>query len=189
MKISSESLEKADRHLQKALATAKQKDRIRAILILEPHGEQAVSRSEQPQGHGTHVASIAGGHGEQAVSRSEQPQATASMKGKKKAANPDLSNLKAVQIKPSQFASRIAYREALIDQRRSSLSTSIGPTIQSLRKLSLEVHGGQSTRAVVVEGSASNINRGLQLPGVRSAALDVRLNFRSRSQSSDESIE
>ena len=47
-----------------------------------------------------------------------------------------------------------------------------------LRDLSLEVHGGQSTRAVVVEGSASNIDRGLQLPGVRSAALDVPIELR-----------
>jgi hypothetical protein len=168
MKISSESLEKADHHLQMALATAKQNDRIRAILILEPQGKTVAARHVQPQS--------------MLLIKRKKRRATPGVgklgfQGKKKVSTRRSDNPKSIHIKPSQFSSRLAYRKALIDQRRSSLSISIGPTIQSLRELSLEVHGGQSTRAVVVEGSASNIDRGLQLPGVRSAALDVRLDF------------
>jgi hypothetical protein len=153
MKLSAMTKEKADDHLRSALTKAKQDDRIRAILILEPDAK--VDESDPDR---------------RASSKSKAEKEGKSLRGS------ELSQ--ASDLKPSQFPTRTAYREALIDLRQSELSEGIGETIQRLRDLSLEVHGGQSTRAVVIEGSASNIDRGLQLPGVRSGALDVPIGLR-----------
>ncbi len=76
------------------------------------------------------------------------------------------------QLRPSQFASRTAWREALIEQRRSQVADEIGNTLEDLRKLSLQPQGGTLGRTVVVEGSARDIATSLELPGVRHASLD-----------------
>jgi hypothetical protein len=72
---------------------------------------------------------------------------------------------------PADFATRGAYRRAAIDHRRASLQAHEG-TLNALRALTLSVHGGQVGRAVVVEGPASRLLDGLDLPGVERALLD-----------------
>ncbi len=78
-------------------------------------------------------------------------------------------------IKPSDFSSRKDFRLALIDQQKMHNSQAVGKTIQGLKKLTLNVKGGNITRAVVAEGPARLIADGASLPGVRSAVLDSPL--------------
>jgi hypothetical protein len=73
---------------------------------------------------------------------------------------------------PSQFRSRKAYRQALIEQRQSQLVEDIGQTLEALRDLSLTPRGGKTSRVVVVEGPAHQILTALDLPGVQHASLD-----------------
>ena len=78
-------------------------------------------------------------------------------------------------IKPSDFSRRKDFRLALIDQQPMHNSQAVGKTIQGLKKLTLNVKGGNITRAVVAEGPARLIADGASLPGVRSAVLDSPL--------------
>ncbi|MHC5934350.1 NACHT domain-containing protein [Nostoc sp.] len=75
-------------------------------------------------------------------------------------------------LKPQQFTSSEAYRQALIDQRKSQLSEVLGDTIEELQQLSLKPVGGGLSRVVVVEGSADAILRSLALSGVSHVTLD-----------------
>ena len=76
------------------------------------------------------------------------------------------------KLHPSQFSSRQAWREALIEQRENQLAGEIGSTLEELEKLSLKPRGGKVGRAVVVEGPARDIAASLDLPGVIHASLD-----------------
>ena len=76
------------------------------------------------------------------------------------------------ELHPSQFPSRQAWREALVEQRKSQLEDEIGGTLKELRELALKPQGGKISQAVVVEGPAANIAASLDLPGVRHASLD-----------------
>ncbi len=76
---------------------------------------------------------------------------------------------------PSEYPSRRAWREALIERRESRLADEIEGTIEELRKLSLKPRGGKMGRAVVVEGSARDIAASLELPGITHATLDRRI--------------
>ena len=76
------------------------------------------------------------------------------------------------QPHPSQFPSRQAWREALVEQRKGQLEDEIGGTLKELRELALKPQGGKIAQAVVVEGPAANIASSLDLPGVRHARLD-----------------
>lgn len=80
--------------------------------------------------------------------------------------------LREQELDPSQFPSRVEYRQALIKHRQAKLADDIGDTLQALRDLSLTPRGGTISRAVVVEGSARQILASLDLPGVRHASLD-----------------
>ena len=73
---------------------------------------------------------------------------------------------------PSQFPSRKAYRQALIEQRQSQLAGDIGQTVEALQELSLAPRGGKISRVVVVEGQTHQILTALDLPGVQHASLD-----------------
>jgi hypothetical protein len=73
---------------------------------------------------------------------------------------------------PSQFSSRTAWRNALIERRRGQLADDIGSTLQRLRQLSLRPQGGTLGHTVVVEGPIRSIAKSLELPGVRHASLD-----------------
>ncbi|MCC5668821.1 NACHT domain-containing protein [Nostoc sp. CHAB 5784] len=75
-------------------------------------------------------------------------------------------------LKPQQFTSSEAYRQALIDQRKSQLTEVLGDTIEELQQLSLKPVGGGLSRVVVVEGSADAILRSLALSGVNHVTLD-----------------
>jgi len=75
-------------------------------------------------------------------------------------------------LRPDQFPSRAAWREALIERRKAQVAHDIGSTLQALRDLSFKVGGGTTSRTVVVEGTAQNILASLELPGVRHASLD-----------------
>lgn len=82
------------------------------------------------------------------------------------------SNASNPPLKPQQFISSEAYRQALIDQRKSQLTEVLGATIQGLQQLSLKILGGGLSRVVVVEGSADAILRSLALSGVNHISLD-----------------
>ena len=76
-------------------------------------------------------------------------------------------------IQPSQFNSRVEYRQALIEQRKKQLQQgNVGKTIAELKKLSLQIQGGEASRFVVVEGTAEEIAKSLQLSGIKSASFD-----------------
>ncbi|MDF5738917.1 MULTISPECIES: NACHT domain-containing protein [unclassified Nostoc] len=75
-------------------------------------------------------------------------------------------------LKPQQFTSSEAYRQALIDQRKSQLSEVLGDTIEELQELSLKPVGGGLSRVVVVEGTADAILSALALSGVNHVTLD-----------------
>ena len=75
-------------------------------------------------------------------------------------------------LEPGNFSSSIAYRQALIERRKSQLSQVIGDTIQELQNLSLKPVGGTMSRVVVVEGSAIDILNSLELSGVNNVSLD-----------------
>ena len=84
-----------------------------------------------------------------------------------------LRNSQALPIlEPANFPSPIAYRQALIERRKSQLSQVIGDTIQDLQNLSLKPVGGTMSRVVVVEGSATAILNSLELSGVNNVSLD-----------------
>ncbi|MDZ8221879.1 NACHT C-terminal helical domain 2-containing protein [Nostoc sp. ChiVER01] len=82
------------------------------------------------------------------------------------------SNASNPPLEPQQFTSSEAYRQALIDRRKSQLTEVLGDTIQALQQLSLKTLGGGLSRVVVVEGSADAILRSLALSGVNHVTLD-----------------
>ncbi|MEH1911298.1 MAG: NACHT domain-containing protein [Nostoc sp.] len=82
------------------------------------------------------------------------------------------SNASNSSLEPQQFASSEAYRQALIDQRKSQVAEVLGDTIEELQQLSLKPVGGGLSRVVVVEGSADAILRSLALSGVNHVTLD-----------------
>ena len=82
------------------------------------------------------------------------------------------SNASNPPLEPQQFTSSEAYRQALIDRRKSQLTEVLGDTIQALQQLSLKTLGGGLSRVVVVEGSADAILRSLALSGVNHVSLD-----------------
>jgi len=73
---------------------------------------------------------------------------------------------------PSDFATREAYRRALIDWRSSHTARQIGGTVEALRRLELAPRGGAIGRTVVVEGPARRLLAALDLSGVEHATLD-----------------
>ncbi len=73
---------------------------------------------------------------------------------------------------PSQYSSRVAWRQALIEERQHQLVREIGRTIDALRELCLKPRGGTTGHTVVVEGSAQQLLRSLDLPGVQHVSLD-----------------
>ncbi|HBY81605.1 MAG TPA: histidine kinase, partial [Cyanobacteria bacterium UBA11148] len=76
-------------------------------------------------------------------------------------------------LEPKQFSSYEAYRQALIDHRKSQIVEVVGDTIEELENLSLKpLGGGKLTPIIVVEGSPEKILRALELPGVHHATLD-----------------
>ena len=78
----------------------------------------------------------------------------------------------AEELRPDQFPSRQAWREALIARRADQLTGDLTGTLQALEGLSLQPRGGTLGRTVVVEGPARQILTSLSLPGVRHASLD-----------------
>lgn len=63
-------------------------------------------------------------------------------------------------------------RESLIKGRLAELAELLGPTLQALRDLGLEVHGGRHGRTAVVKGKARDLLASLDLPAVRHVLLD-----------------
>lgn len=81
----------------------------------------------------------------------------------------------ASEPQPSQFPSRAAYRQAMIERRQTLVRRGIGKAKQDLANLSLNPRGGGIGHTVVVEGLASRVLASLDLPGVRHASLDRRI--------------
>lgn len=78
---------------------------------------------------------------------------------------------------PTAFHSRADYRRAVVKHRWRTLDKDQGPTIQKLKDLSLDVHGGSLGRTVVVEGPAERLASGLALPGVSQGHLDQEMDL------------
>lgn len=76
------------------------------------------------------------------------------------------------QPEPGEYDTREGYRRAIIDRREDELAELLGPTLQALRDLGLEVSGGRLGRATLVRGAASDLLASLDLPTVRLATLD-----------------
>jgi hypothetical protein len=82
------------------------------------------------------------------------------------------SHQNVANLKPADFPSHTAYRQALIERRKNQISEVIGDTIQELQNLSLKPIGGTMSRVLVVEGSATDILSSLELSGVNNVNLD-----------------
>ncbi len=75
-------------------------------------------------------------------------------------------------LDPGQFPSRVDYRQALIQQQQARLETNLGATIQDLQDLSLKTYGGTTSRVIIIEGTAEQIIKSLDLTGVHHASFD-----------------
>jgi NACHT domain len=78
-------------------------------------------------------------------------------------------------LDPSQFASRVDYRQALIQQQQTWLTTALGTTMEDLENLSLKTYGGNTSRVIIAEGTAEQIIKSLELVGVHHASFDQSL--------------
>ncbi len=85
-------------------------------------------------------------------------------------------------LHPSQFPNRKAYRQALIDAQEKRVANAVGKTRQALEHLSLRLRGGEISKTVVVDGSASQILAALELEGVRQVTLDQPLALNDMAQ-------
>lgn len=74
---------------------------------------------------------------------------------------------------------RADYRRDLL-RREEGSKNAVAAIVAALRRLSLTVWGGDLLATVVVEGVVRQIVRSLQLPGVRSAALDQVIEVHQR---------
>ncbi len=74
---------------------------------------------------------------------------------------------------PSDFPTRVAWREALITHRSVELTKRVGNTLQAMRDLGLTVQGGTLLSCLTyIEGTAKQILLALELPGVKRAELN-----------------
>ncbi len=73
---------------------------------------------------------------------------------------------------PKDYPDRTAWRQALIEHRKRSLGGEIGDVKRALADLGLEVKGGATSGAVVVEGAVEAVRAALDLAGVHHASLD-----------------
>ncbi|MGQ9926247.1 MAG: hypothetical protein ACUVS4_05190 [Chloroflexaceae bacterium] len=90
------------------------------------------------------------------------------------------------ELDPAQFRSREEYRRELIAARQRQMDAALHETREELQRLLPEVHGGQLSHTVVVEGSARQVVSALQLSGVSQAWLDQPLQLVEPRQSSRE---
>jgi NACHT domain len=90
-------------------------------------------------------------------------------------------------LEPSQFLSRIDYRQALIQQQQVRLATELGSTIQYLQELSLKTYGGTTSRVIIAEGTAAQIIQSLELTGVHHVSFDQSIGI-PPNPSSDETL-
>lgn len=67
---------------------------------------------------------------------------------------------------------RTSIRKALIAEQKESNKASFGDAIAAMKAMNLTVHGGESTRALVAEGTAAVVAQALGLPGIKHAVLD-----------------
>jgi|YNPBryunderm2012_1023409.scaffolds.fasta_scaffold04167_2 hypothetical protein len=79
------------------------------------------------------------------------------------------------ELDPAQFRSREEYRRELIAARQRKMDAALHDTREELARLLPEVHGGQLSHTVVVEGPARQVVSALQLSGVSQAWLDQPL--------------
>lgn len=77
-----------------------------------------------------------------------------------------------VPLDPKDYPDRVAYRQAMIDQRAEHLERDVGGVKRKLEALGLKVQGGQTSPTVVVEGEAGKVLDSLDLEGVEGASLD-----------------
>lgn len=75
-------------------------------------------------------------------------------------------------LRPHDFPSRKAYRQALIEQRTSAIARSLCEVKSALRELSLQVIGGTTSNVVVVEGPDKQIRKARDIEGVLQVIVD-----------------
>jgi hypothetical protein len=73
---------------------------------------------------------------------------------------------------PADYPDRTAWRAAMIEHRRGALGGELAAVKRALAELGLEVKGGATSAAVVVEGAAEKLRAALAHPAVRHASLD-----------------
>jgi hypothetical protein len=73
---------------------------------------------------------------------------------------------------PHSFASREAYRKALVDQRELQIAASTADTRNQLQALGIRILGGTLSPALIADGTAQQIGQALVLPEIESASLD-----------------
>ncbi len=76
------------------------------------------------------------------------------------------------EFSPKDFSTRAQYQQALVRQRQATLERTLGSIRRALEELQLTTRGGALSRSLVVEGTAEQILRSLELPSVRHASLD-----------------
>jgi predicted NACHT family NTPase len=94
-------------------------------------------------------------------------------------------NMNLPTLEPSQFSSRVAYRQALIQRQQTFLEATIGSTIQDLQNLSIKTYGGTTSRVIIAEGTAKQILKSLELSGVYHASFDQAIELKPISPSNE----
>lgn len=174
MNLTPAELSKADPSLRDALARAEPGDNVRVLMTL---GSAAPSSNSAGGDVGGQDDAESQGHDVQRSGSRHEPggSRSASHNGSRSAGEAELPLLSA----------RAGDRQKLIEHRRAALAAELGEVLDSLRGLSLTVHGGTLGRVVVAEGAADKIKAGLRLPAVRRATLDQDLQIdRPRSHKS-----
>lgn len=78
---------------------------------------------------------------------------------------------------PSQFPTKVEYRQALIDRNKAFIHRTLGDTLASLTRLGLRINGPNLMKTVVACGSAEQIHKALGLAKVERAYLDRPMNL------------
>lgn len=147
-KLSAAVAQKADQGLNDALQRAAQSDPLRVILFLQETGSAPKLPASKVSGPATSATSKSAPRNSGAVDQS---------------------------AKTTVGTDRLSQRKSLIAEQRTRHQAAFGETIEAMKALTLNVSGGESTRALIAEGSAEAVARALKLPGVKHAVLDCQL--------------
>jgi hypothetical protein len=80
-----------------------------------------------------------------------------------------------VGVDPRRYRSQEDYRRALVEMRGREMSEETATAREELERLGLRVHGGESSRALVIEGEAQAIETALESTDIAHASIDEPL--------------